>query len=73
MVKVYDCPFVCIATRACHLDLVDDLSADHFVMKLKRLMARCGRRERIYSDNGTYFAGADNVKDIESYFEQQNR
>ena len=35
------CLFVCIATGACHLELVDDLSADHFIMALKRFIARC--------------------------------
>ena len=58
--KVYGCLFVCMATRACHLELVDDLSTDHFLMALKRFMARRGRPKRIYSDNGTNFVGADN-------------
>ena len=34
MVKVYGCVFLCMATCACHLDLVDDLSTDHFLMAL---------------------------------------
>ena len=34
-VKVYGCLFVCMATRACHFELVDDLSTDHFIMALK--------------------------------------
>ena len=50
--KVYGCLFVCMATRACHLELVDNLSTDHF-----RFIARRGRQQRIYmhSDNGTNF------------------
>ena len=59
-VKVYGCWFVCMATRACHLELVDDLSTDHFIMALKRFTARRGRPQRIYSDNGINFLGADN-------------
>ena len=31
-VKVYGCLFVCMAARACHLELVDDLSTDLFIM-----------------------------------------
>ena len=59
-VKAYGCLFVCMATRACHLELVDDLSKDHFIMALKRFIARRGRPQRIYSDNGTNFVGANN-------------
>ncbi len=58
--KVYGCLLVCMATRACHLELVDDLSTGHFLMALKRFMARRGRPKRIYSGNGTNFVGADN-------------
>ena len=31
-VKVYGCLFVCMAARACHLELVNDLSTDLFIM-----------------------------------------
>ena len=39
-VKVYGCLFVCncMSTRACHLELVDDISTDHFIMALKRFI-----------------------------------
>lgn len=59
-VKVYGCLFTCLSTRACHLELVDDLSTDHFIMALKRFIARRGRPQSIYSDNGSNFVGADN-------------
>ena len=59
-VKVYGCLFPCMSTRACHLELVDDLSADHFIMALKRFIARRGRPQSIHSDNGTNFVGANN-------------
>ena len=59
-VKVYGCLFVCMSTKACHLQLVDDLSTDHFIMALKRFIARRGRPQNIYSDNGTNFVGANN-------------
>ena len=41
-VKVYGCLFTCMSTRACHLEFVDDLSTDHFIMALKRFIARRG-------------------------------
>ena len=59
-VKVYGCLFSCMSTRACHLELVDDLSTDHFIMALKRFIARRGRPQSIHSDNGTNFVGAKN-------------
>ena len=40
---------------------MDDLATDYFIMALKRLIARRGRQQRIYSDNGTYFVGANNA------------
>ena len=57
---MYGCWFVCMATRACHLELVDDLSTDDFIMALKRFTARRGSPQRIYSDNGINFLGANN-------------
>ena len=59
-VKVYGCLFTCMSTRACHLELLDDLSTDHFIMALKRFIARRGRPQSIHSDNGTNFVGANN-------------
>ena len=59
-VKVYGCLFTCMSTRARHLELVDDLSTDHFIMALKRFIARRGRPQSIHSDNGTNFVGAHN-------------
>ena len=48
-VKVYGCLFVCMATRACHLELVDDLSTDHFIMALKRFIARRETTKNIHA------------------------
>ena len=58
-VKVYSCLFVCMSPRACHLEMVDDLSTDQFIMAL-RFIARRGRPQNIYSDNATNFVGANN-------------
>ena len=59
-VKVYGCLFTCMSTRACHLELVDGLSTDHFIMALNRFIARRGRSQSIHSYNETSFAGANN-------------
>ena len=59
-IKVYGCLFFCMSTRACHLELGDDLSTDHFIMALNRFIARRGRPQNIYSDNGQNLVGANN-------------
>ena len=53
-VKVYGCLFTCLSTRACHLELVDDLSTDHFV-------THRGRPQCIYFDSASNFVGAERV------------
>jgi len=40
--------------------LGDDLLTDHFIMALNRFIARRGRPQNIYSDNGTNLVGANN-------------
>ena len=57
-VKRYDPVFVCLTTRAVHLDLVGDLSTDRFLLALIRFMARRGKPKTIWTDNGTSFIGA---------------
>lgn len=50
--------FVCLKTRAVHIDVVSDLTSVAFIACYERFIARRGRCERIYSDNGTAFVGA---------------
>ncbi|XP_062704324.1 uncharacterized protein LOC134286689 [Aedes albopictus] len=58
LVKAYICLFVCMATKAIHLELVSDLSAAAFVAALHRFVARRGLVEELFSDNGSNFVGA---------------
>ncbi|XP_011858303.1 PREDICTED: uncharacterized protein LOC105555871, partial [Vollenhovia emeryi] len=58
--KAYLCLFVCLATRAVHLELVTDLSTAAFLNALRRFIARRGKCANIYSDNGSNFVGANN-------------
>ncbi|XP_011883943.1 PREDICTED: uncharacterized protein LOC105571080 [Vollenhovia emeryi] len=58
-VKVYVCVFVCMAIKAIHLEVVSDLTTEGFLGALRRFSARRGLPERIYSDNGTNFVGAN--------------
>ena len=45
--------FVCAVTRAIHIELVTDQTADQFCLALRRFMARRGVPEKVYSDNGS--------------------
>lgn len=49
--------FVCLVTRAVHLDVVRGLAFEHF---LDRFVSRRGICVEIWSDNGTTFVGANN-------------
>ncbi|XP_039311325.1 uncharacterized protein LOC120359084 [Solenopsis invicta] len=57
--KGYICLFVCLATRAVHLESVSDLSASAFIAAFRRFTARRGRCRLLLSDNATNFRGAD--------------
>ena len=59
-VKRYACIFTCFTTRAIHLELLEDLSANSFINALRRFMARRAPVKKLYCDNGTHFVGAKN-------------
>lgn len=56
--KVYIALFVCMSTKAIHLEVVLDLSTDAFLAALDRFVARQGVPTSIHSDCGTNFIGA---------------
>ncbi|XP_062557443.1 uncharacterized protein LOC134222316 [Armigeres subalbatus] len=58
--KAYVAIFVCMATKAVHMELVSDLSTERFLQALRRFFACRGRCSDVYSDNGTNFVGARN-------------
>ncbi|XP_062540783.1 uncharacterized protein LOC134208854 [Armigeres subalbatus] len=57
--KGYICLFVCLSTRAIHLELVSSLTTDAFLTTLRRFTGRRGPVSKIYSDNATNFVGAE--------------
>ncbi|XP_029157212.1 uncharacterized protein LOC114929715 [Nylanderia fulva] len=57
--KAYISIFVCMATRAIHLELVESYSTPAFLGAFSRFCSRRGLPESVYSDNGTTFVGAD--------------
>jgi hypothetical protein len=58
-VKVYVAIFICLATRAVHIELVSDLTTEAFIAALRRFISRRGHCATILSDNGTNFVGAN--------------
>ncbi len=58
--KAYLALFVCMATKAVHLELVSDLTTKAFLQALTRFISRRGHCATIYSDNATNFVGAKN-------------
>jgi hypothetical protein len=59
-VKAYVSIFVCLVTKAVHLELVGNLTTESFLGALHRLIARRGHVRHLYSDNGSNFIGAAN-------------
>jgi hypothetical protein len=58
-IKAYVCLFICLATKAIHLELVTDCTSSSFIGAFKRFMSRRGKPSRMYSDNATTFKGSD--------------
>ena len=58
--KRYGIIFVCLTSRAIHLELVSDMGTDSFILSLRRFISRRGHVENIISDNGTNFIGGSN-------------
>ncbi|XP_063540783.1 uncharacterized protein LOC134749694 [Cydia strobilella] len=56
--KAYISLFVCMVTRAFHIELVSSLSTEAFLAALRRFVARRGRCAEMWSDHGTNFIGA---------------
>lgn len=69
-VKGWVVVFVCLITRAVHLDVVRGLNVEAFLECLARLQARRGMVAEIWSDNGTTFVGTDN--ELKRVFEGWN-
>ncbi|XP_029670169.1 uncharacterized protein LOC115239664 [Formica exsecta] len=57
--KAFISVFVCFSTRAVHLEVVSDYTAEAFLAALRRFTSRRGLCQTIYSDCGTTFVGAD--------------
>lgn len=71
LIKAYICLFVCLSTKAIHLELVTDLTTESFLACLKRFISRRGKPSNIISDNATNFLGASSeLKNLKTFLEQ---
>lgn len=56
--KAYICLFVCLVTKAIHIELASDLSSATFLDAFKRFLSRRGPCKYLYSDNGKNFVAS---------------
>ena len=57
--KGYIAIFICTATRAVHIEVVEDYTREAFIATFHRFTSRRGFCKELYSDQGTNFVGAD--------------
>ncbi|XP_065075004.1 uncharacterized protein LOC135698800 [Ochlerotatus camptorhynchus] len=55
--KAYIVVYICLVTKAAHLDLVSDLTSVAFIASLRRFSGRRGKPAHVYCDNATNFVG----------------
>lgn len=68
--KAFIAVFMCLSTKAVHLEVVSDYSADAFLTVLRRFMARRGLCRSLHSDCGTNFVWAD--AQLQAFFAANN-
>lgn len=56
--KCYIGLFICLSTKAIHLELISSLTCESFIQALYRFVSRRGKPCKILSDNGKNFVGA---------------
>ena len=67
--KSYLCIFICMASRAVHLELALGMSVTEFLDVFDRFVSRRGLPAAMYSDCGTNFVGtAGYLKELEQWF-----
>ncbi|XP_046408785.1 uncharacterized protein LOC124173310 [Ischnura elegans] len=72
-VQTKDCIaiFICLATKAIHIELVSDMTTAAFIVALRRFIARRGKCNHIYSDSGSNFVGAE--RELKKLFTDKER
>ncbi|XP_062556862.1 uncharacterized protein LOC134221690 [Armigeres subalbatus] len=71
-IKCYVSVFVCLVTKAVHLECVSDLTTNAFIAALKRFVTRRAKPEMIECDNALNFQGAKReLKELARLFRSQ--
>ena len=68
--KRYICLFTCVATRAIHLEVANELTSSCFILCLQRFCARRPGVRKMLSDCGTNFVGAE--RELKKRFAEWN-
>lgn len=68
--QAYICLFVCMSTKALHLELASDLSTETFLLAFSRFLSRRGPVQNMHSDCGTNFVGASKIFQTVNQFTQ---
>ncbi|XP_045206117.2 uncharacterized protein LOC123558303 [Mercenaria mercenaria] len=61
--KVWVCLFTCMVTRAVHLEMVQDMSTEEFLLCFRRFVTQRGSPSEIFSDNAAQFKLASDTID----------
>lgn len=61
--------FICKATKAIHVELVSNLTAEAFIAALRRFIARRDLIDHLYCDNGSNFVGAS--RELKAFFKSE--
>ncbi|KAL8567647.1 hypothetical protein ACOMHN_054459 [Nucella lapillus] len=70
-VKRWGLIFTCLASRAIHLEVLEDMSTDAFLCALRRFIALRGNVKTLRSDMGTNFVSA--AKELKKYMNAVNK
>lgn len=73
LLKAYFCIFVCLTTKAVHLEAVSALTTEAFFAALQRFVSRRGTPTLIRSDCGTNYIGARNqLREVQEFLSSNN-